>query len=114
MNAPVTIITAQGDLGLREIRKISAAVAALAERERAQIVIECSGADSVEIAALAAIVKVANFVEQNGGQLKFARSSQFVRAVFDRYLGDRFEHYASIEDALLSFDEEWDGDDTNH
>jgi len=114
MIARVTIITAKGDLGLRELRQIGAAVDALMADKRQKIVIECSAADSIEPLAIGALLAIAERIVEHGGALKFARTGRFLRAALNRYGAEFFEHYASIEEAIMSFDEEWNGDETNH
>jgi anti-anti-sigma regulatory factor len=49
------------------------------------------------------------------GDLKLAGMSPFLRDIF-RVVGmDRFfEDYTNLEDAIESFDDDWDGDGTSH
>jgi len=120
MTVPVAIITAKGDVGLREMRRIGAAIDGLIKdvgadlrlRPDLKIIIECSAADSIDTLAVGALLMISECVAQSGGEIKFARTGKFLQATLNRYGLKFFEHYASLEDAILSFDEEWSGDET--
>ena len=115
MRPIVSVVTASGDLGFRETREIAKAIGALAEQGQNKVVIDWSEADFIEPFAIAILIDRRFLLLNQSGELKFSGMNPFVRQIFSKYgVDELFENYASLEDALRSFDEEWDGDGTNH
>ena len=109
MQNPVSIITAKADLDVHETRKIARAIDALIEQRQNKIVIECSGADWIDPLALGMLMACHHALVSAGGELKFARTNKMIRGIFWKFgVDELFEDYERLEDALLSFDEEWD------
>lgn len=108
MQATPTIIMAKADLDIAETRKIARAIDALIAQKQNKIVLECSRADWIDPLALGMLMARHHALTHAGGELKFARTNQVIRRIFRKFgVDELFEDYKSLEDAIISFDEEW-------
>lgn len=116
MKAPaLTVITAKGDLDWRETREIVKAIDEIAQQGERRFVIEWSQADYINPLAIGVLLKKHRELAEAKGVIKFAEMNSFVREIFSTYrVDDLVESYTTIREAILSFDEEWDGDGTTH
>lgn len=103
----VSVIKARGDLDFREVRDIARVIRALADRGQKKILIDWSEADIVNPIALGPLLKAQIDLADDGGVIKLARMNRIVRGAFWKSADNMFESYATLEDALLSFDDEW-------
>jgi anti-anti-sigma factor len=112
----VSVVTVKGDLSVREMQKICTAIWEVADDKRPnRFVLDWGEVESLDPWAIGVLLSRTHALKHLSGELKFARMPSYVRATFSRYkLDDLFESYASIEDAIQSFDEEWLGDGTQH
>ena len=107
--ANITIIVAEGALDIHETKIIAAAIAALIERDQVQIIVDWTKAEGINPLAIGLLLAQRHDLLQKSGELKFCRMRPEIRRVFfDFHVAEFFESYATLEDAIESFDEEWD------
>jgi anti-sigma B factor antagonist len=110
----VSVVTARGDLDFRETREIAQVIGALAELGQNKIVLDWSETDFINPLAIGILIDRRHTLINQQGELKFSRMNSFVRGIFWKYgLDDLFENYSSLEDAIVSFDEEWSSENGN-
>lgn len=106
----IVVIRSSGDLGVRETLEIARLIEALLAQGRTRIVLDWSAVDWIDPLAIGALLKSKAAAEKDDGALKLAGTTPFVRRIFWKYgIDEIFEIYASIDDALTSFDGEWSG-----
>ncbi len=115
MKPIVNVISAQGDLDMRECRTVGKAIDELIEHQQTKIVVECSRADWIDPLALGIFLAQHRQLFDLGGALKFAATNPMIRGLFSKYGVDKFiEDYEHVEDAVISFDEDWGDSGTSH
>ena len=104
----VAVITARGILDWREMGRIRAEVAALAELGKIEIVLALANVEFINHFACGLFLAMQALLGQHGGELKLAGVTPEVRKIL-RMAGAEsvFEIYGSVEDAIDSFSKEW-------
>jgi len=111
----VSVIDVIGDIDLREMMRIRTVIASLIEKERTRVIINLRAVDHINYLSIGVLVEQLRTLRNLNGDLKLSGMSSYLRNIF-RVVGmdQFFEEYISLEDAVESFDEEWDGNSTFH
>lgn len=111
----ISVIDVAGDIDLREMIRIKDVIGSLIEREQTKVVLNLKAVDHINYLSIGVLLERLRILRNLNGDLKLAGMSPYVRDIF-RVVGmdQYFEDYASLEDAIESFDDDWEGDGTYH
>lgn len=111
----ISVIDVSGDIDFREMIKIKDVIGALIERDQTKVVLNLKAVDHINYLSIGVLVERLRLLRNLNGDLKLAGMSSFVRDIFKVVGMDQFfEEYTSLEEAIESFDEDWEGDGTYH
>ena len=80
-----------------------------------QVVLNLKSVDHINYLSIGVLLERLKLLRNLNGDLKLAGMSPFLRDIFKVVGMDRFfEDYTSLEDAIESFDDDWEGDGTSH
>jgi anti-sigma B factor antagonist len=111
----ISVIDVTGDIDFREMIWIKNLIGGLIEKDRTKVVLNLKAVDHINYLSIGVLVERLRLLRNLNGDLKLSGMSPFLRDIF-RVVGmDRFfEEYTSLEDAIESFDDDWEGDSTSH
>lgn len=111
----ISVIDVTGDIDFREMIRIKDMIGSLIEKERTKVVLNLKSVDHINYLSIGVLVERLRLLRNMNGDLKLAGMSPFLRDIF-RVVGmdQFFEDYSSLEDAIESFDDDWEGDGTSH
>ncbi|MFQ5683651.1 MAG: STAS domain-containing protein [Candidatus Binatia bacterium] len=111
----ISVIAITGDIDFREMIRIKDVIGSLIEKERLKVVLNLKAVDHINYLSIGVLVERLQILKNLNGDLKLAGMSPYLRDIF-RVVGmdQFFEQYTSLEDAIESFDDEWEGDGTYH
>lgn len=111
----ISVIDVAGDIDLREMIRIKEVIGSLIDREQTRVVLNLKAVDHINYLSIGVLLERLKILRNLNGDLKLAGMSPYVRDIF-RVVGmdQYFEDYASLEDAIESFDDDWEGDGTYH
>ncbi len=111
----ISVIDVNGDIDFREMIRIKDMIGSLIEKERTKVVLNLKSVDHINYLSIGVLVERLRLLRNLNGDLKLAGMSPFLRDIF-RVVGmdQFFEDYSSLEDAIESFDDDWEGDGTSH
>ena len=122
----ISVLDVTGDIDFREMIRIKEAIGSLIEKERTKVVLGQVGVgdldrlnlksvDHINYLSIGVLLERLKLLRNLNGDLKLAGMSPFLRDIFKVVGMDRFfEDYTSLEDAIESFDDDWEGDGTSH
>ena len=111
----ISVIDVTGDIDLREMIRIKFVIGSLIEKERTKVVLNLKAVDHINYLSIGVLVEQLRTLRNLNGDLKLAGMSSYLRNIFKVTGMDQFfEEYMSLEDAVQSFDEDWEGDGTFH
>ena len=111
----ISVIDLNGDIDFREMIRIKDAIGSLIEKKRLKVVINLKSVDHINYLSIGVLLERLKLLRNLNGDLKLAGMSPFLRDIFEVVGMDRFfEDYTSLEDAIESFDDDWEGDGTSH
>src|SRR3970040_2331111 len=111
----ISVIDINGDIDFREMIRIKDVIGALIEKERIKVVLNLKAVDHINYLSIGVLVERLRILRNLNGDLKLAVMSTDFRDIFWVWGMDQFfEDYNSLEDAIESFDEDWEGDGTYH
>ncbi len=111
----VSVLDIAGDIDFREMIRIKNLIGSLIDKERTKVVINLKSVDHINYMSIGVLVERLNILRNMNGDLKLAGMSPYLRDIFKVVGMDQFfEEYISLEDAIESFDEDWEGDTTSH
>jgi anti-anti-sigma factor len=111
----ISVIDVAGDIDFREMIRIKDTIGSLIEKERTKVVINLKSVDHINYLSIGVLIERLRALRNLNGDLKLAGMSPFLRDIFKVVGMDRvFEEYTSLEDAIESFDDDWEGDGTSH
>jgi anti-anti-sigma factor len=111
----ISVIDVAGDIDFREMIRIKNTIGSLIEKERTKVVINLKSVDHINYLSIGVLIERLKLLRNLNGDLKLAGMSPFLRDIFKVVGMDRvFEEYTSLEDAIESFDDDWEGDGTSH
>lgn len=111
----VSVIDVIGDIDFREMMRIKDVIGSLAANDRTRVVLNLSGVDHINYLSIGVLVEQLKILRNLNGDLKLSGMSSYLRNIF-RVVGMHqfFEEYISLEDAIKSFDEDWEWNGTYH
>ena len=111
----ISVIDVTGDIDFREMIRIKNLIGGLIEKDQTKVVLNLKAVDHINYLSIGVLVERLRLLRNLNGDLKLSGMSPFLRDIF-RVVGmDRFfEEYTSLEDAIESFDDDWEGDSTSH
>ena len=111
----ISVIDINGDIDFREMIRIKDVIGSLIEKDRTKVVLNLKAVDHINYLSIGVLVERLRILRNLNGDLKLAGMSPYLRDIFKVVGMDQFfEEYASLEDAIQSFDEDWEGDGTFH
>ncbi|MGH7771407.1 MAG: STAS domain-containing protein [Candidatus Binatia bacterium] len=111
----ISVIDVNGDIDFREMIRIKDVIGSLIEKERIKVVLNLKAVDHINYLSIGVLVERLRILRNLNGDLKLAGMSPYLRDIFKVVGMDQFfEEYTSLEDAIQSFDEDWEGDGTFH
>lgn len=111
----ISVIDIAGDIDFREMIRIKNVIGSLIEKERTKVVLNLKAVDHINYLSIGVLVERLRILRDLNGDLKLAGMNPYLRDIF-RVVGmdQFFEEYTSLEDAIESFDDDWEGDGTYH
>ena len=91
----ISVIDLTGDIDFREMIRIKDAIGSLIEKERIKVVLNLKSVDHINYLSIGVLLERLKLLRNLNGDLKL-------------------EDYTSLEDAIESFDDDWEGDGTSH
>jgi anti-sigma B factor antagonist len=111
----ISVIDVSGDIDFREMIRIKNVIGGLLEKDRLKVVLNLRAVDHINYLSIGVLLERLKLLRNLNGDLKLAGMSPFLRDIFKVVGMDRFfEDYTSLEDAIESFDDDWEGDGTTH
>ena len=111
----ISVIDINGDIDFREMIRIKGVIGSLIEKERIKVVLNLKAVDHINYLSIGVLVEQLKTLRNLNGDLKLSGMSNYLRNIFKAVGMDQFfEEYTSLEDAVESFDEDWEGDGTYH
>lgn len=111
----ISVIDVSGDIDFREMIKIKDVIGALIDKDQTKVVLNLKAVDHINYLSIGVLVERLRLLRNLNGDLKLAGMSPFVRDIFKVVGMDQFfEQYTSLDEAIESFDEDWEGDGTYH
>ena len=111
----ISVIDVAGDIDLREMVRIKNVIGGLIEKERIKVILNLKSVDHINHLSVGLLLERLSVLRSLNGDLKLAGMNPYLRNAF-RFVGmdSFFEDYPSLEDAIESFAEEWEGSSTTH
>ena len=111
----IAVIDVSGDIDLGEAVRIKQMIGDLIEKERPRVILNLKAVDWINHLGIGVLRERLRLLQAMNGDLKLSGMSLYLMDVF-RIVGmDRaFEFYPSLDEAIQSFDDDWDGSATCH
>lgn len=111
----ISVIDVTGDIDFREMIRIKDVIGSLIEKERIKVILNLKAVDHINYLSIGLLVERLRLLRNLNGDLKLAGMSPYVRDIFKVVGMDQFfEEYVSLEDAIESFDDDWEWNGTYH
>lgn len=111
----IAVIDVTGDIDFREMLRIRDVIGSLIEKDRTKVVLNLRSVDHINYLSIGVLLERLKILKNLNGDLKLAGMSPYLRSIFRAVGMDQFfEEYNSLEDAIESFDDDWEGDGTFH
>ena len=111
----ISVIDVGCDIDFREMIRIKDIIGALIEKDKTKVILNLKAVDHINYLSIGVLVERLKILRNLNGDLKLAGMNPYVRDIFKVVGMDQFfEDYRSLEDAIESFDEDWEGDGTYH
>ena len=111
----ISVIDINGDIDFREMVRIKDVIGSLIDKDRIKVVLNLKAVDTINCLSIGVLVERLWILRSLNGDLKLAGMSPNLREVFKVVGMDQFfENYLSLEEAIESFEEDWEGSGTTH
>lgn len=111
--ATVHIIQPVGDVDMRNVHRIRRAISDGVNEGRRRVILDLTRLESIDLFSLGAIAATKVMLVNLEGDLRVSAPRPEIWQIFKRAgLDNIFEPYASQEDAIESFKDEWEGETT--
>lgn len=111
----ISVIDVTGDIDFREMIRIKDVIGSLIDKERTKVILNLKAVDHINYLSIGLLVERLRLLRNLNGDLKLAGMSPYVRDIFKVVGMDQFfEEYTSLEDAIESFDDDWEWNGTYH
>ncbi len=111
----IAVIDVNGDIDLREMVRIKEVIGGLIEKERLKVVLNLKAVDHINYLSIGVLLDRLRLLREMNGDLKLSGMHPHLKDIF-RIVGmdGVFEFYSSLDDAIESFDDDWEGAATCH
>jgi anti-sigma B factor antagonist len=111
----ISVVDVIGDIDFREMIRIKDVIGSLIEKERTKVVLNLKAVDHINYLSIGVLVERLSILRSLDGDLKLAGMNPYLRTIF-RVVGmdQFFEAYSSLDEAIESFDDDWEGSGTCH
>jgi anti-anti-sigma factor len=111
----IAVLDVAGDIDFREMTAIKKRISSLIQKDQTKVVLNLRAVDYINHLSIGVLIDRLQVLRSLNGDLKLSGMSGYLREIF-RSVGAEglFENYPSLEDAVQSFDSEWEGDQTCH
>ena len=111
----ISVIDVNGDIDFREMVRIKNVIGSLIDIDRTKVVLNLKAVDHINYLSIGLLLERLKILRSLNGDLKLAGMSPYLRTIFRVAGMDQFfEQYTSLEEAIESFDEDWEGTGTYH
>ncbi len=111
----ISVIDISGDIDFREMIRIKDVISSLIEREQTKVVLNLKAVDHINYLSIGVLLERMRILRTLNGDLKLVGMSYYLRKIFMVVGMDQFfEEYTSLEEAIESFAEDWEGSGTYH
>jgi anti-anti-sigma factor len=111
----VAVIDVAGDIDFREMTAIKNAISSLIAKDQIKVILNLRSVDYINYLSIGVLIDRLQLLRSLHGDLKLSGMSGYLRDIFRTVGVDRlFENYPSLDDAVQSFDDEWEGNETCH
>ena len=111
----ISVLDVNGDIDFREMIRIKDTIGSFIEHDRIKVVLNLRSVDHINYLSIGVLLERLKALRNVNGDLKLSGMSPFLRDIFKVVGMDRFfEEYRSLEDAIESFEDDWEGDGTSH
>ena len=111
----IAVIEVAGDIDFREMALIKKAISGLIERDQTKVILNLRSVDHINYLSIGVLIDRLRLLRSLNGDLKLSGMSGYLRDIFRTVGLDRlFEEYPSLDDAVQSFDDDWEGNETCH
>ncbi len=111
----ISVIDVNGDIDFREMLRIKNVIGSLIEIDRIKVVLNLKAVDHINYLSIGVLLDRLKILRSLNGDLKLSGMSPYLRTIFRVAGMDQFfEEYTSLEEAIESFDEDWEGSGTYH
>ena len=111
----IAVIDVNGDIDLRQMVWIKDMIGGLIEKERIKVVLNLKAVDHINYLSIGVLLDRLKLLREMNGDLKLSGMSPYLKDIFKVVGMDRaFEFYASLDEAIESFDDDWEGTATCH
>jgi anti-sigma B factor antagonist len=111
----ISVIDINGDIDFREMIRIKDVIGSLIEIDKTKVVLNLKAVDHINYLSIGVLLERLRILRSLNGDLKLAGMSPYLRTIF-RVVGmdQFFEEYTSLEEAIESFGDDWEGSGTYH
>ncbi len=111
----ISVLDISGDIDFHEMLRIKDVIGSLVENQRIKVILNLKAVDHINYLSIGVLLERLMVLRNLNGDLKLAGMNPYVMDIF-RVVGmDRiFEQYGSLEDAIESFDDDWEATGTYH
>lgn len=111
----IAVIDVTGDIDVREMVRIKGVIGSLIEKEQLKVVLNLKAVDHINYLSIGVLLERLSVLRNLNGDLKLSGMNPYLKDIFKVVGMDGiFEYYKSLEDAIESFDEDWEGTATCH
>ncbi len=111
----ISVIDVNGDIDFREMLRIKNVIGSLIDIDRTKVVLNLKAVDHINYLSIGVLLERLKILRSLNGDLKLAGMGPYLRTIFRVAGMDQFfEEYTSLEEAIESFDEDWEGTGTYH
>ncbi len=111
----ISVIDINGDIDFREMIRIKDVIGSLIEIDKTKVVLNLKAVDHINYLSIGVLLERLRILRSLNGDLKLVGMSPYLRTIFKVVGMDQFfEEYTSLEEAIESFGDDWEGSGTYH
>ncbi|MEE8074689.1 MAG: STAS domain-containing protein [Candidatus Binatia bacterium] len=111
----ISVIDINGDIDFREMIRIKDVISSLIDKDQTKVILNLKAVDHINYLSIGVLLERLRILRTLNGDLKLAGMSYYLRNIFRAVGMDQFfEDYTSLEEAIESFAEDWEGSGTFH
>ncbi len=111
----ISVIDINGDIDFREMIRIKDVIGSLIKIDKTKVVLNLKAVDHINYLSIGVLLERLRILRSLNGDLKLSGMNPYLRTIF-RVVGmdQFFEEYTSLEEAIESFSDDWEGSGTYH